>query len=259
MNVSLTDAIPIVAFTDLDDTLFSSLHKHVENENSLLPVAYLKNGSPISYTDARQRALLRLIEGCSYIVPVTARSLSAFRRVGLSFSSYAVVSHGATIHTPDGCVEARWTEMVSTQLVQARPLMLSILDLLSSSAINFDRQLHTQLVVDEGREVYVVAKHMGRNVSVIDRLADEVARPWIQVHSDFQLHTNGNNLAILPPGIGKKHAAEYVKQRLYEELGEYMSIGIGDSVTDMHFMLDCDFALMPTKSQLAKYIEKKRI
>lgn len=254
MSIVREQGIPIVAFTDLDDTLFSSLRKQAQDDTSLIPVAYLKDGSPVSYTDARQRALLRWLEICSRVVPVTARSLSAFRRVDVPFSSYAVISHGATVLAPGGNIDASWTATVATRLHEARPLMLSLRELLSTSAINADGQLFTQVVKDEGRAVYVVAKHIGKNASVIERLANEVAMPWLLANPGYRLHTNGNNLAILPPGISKAIAAAYVQQRLREELGHFMSIGLGDSLTDAAFMLDCDFALMPARSQLANTI-----
>ena len=249
-------ACPIVAFTDLDDTLFSSLRKQPEDADVLTPVAYLKDGAPISYTDSRQRALLQWLEHCAHVVPVTARSLSAFQRVDVRFHSYAVLSHGATVLQPDGGIDREWATRVAVQLERAHPKLLEALDVIHASPANDGGQLHVQLVEDEGRPMYLMAKHRGRDGTVVERLAQETAMGWVGANPGYRLHTNGNNLAILPPGVGKAQAAAYVNARLRQELGTFMSIGLGDSLTDADFMLACDFALLPSRSQLAGCLQR---
>lgn len=243
-------SLPIVAFTDLDDTLFSTLRKH-RPDADLQVQAYLKDGAPISYSDARQRALQQWLASGTKVVPVTARSIGAYRRVQVPFNSYAVVSHGATVLLPDGTLDSAWTTQVQALLNAAAQPLADAFQALQDSPQNAGGQLKLTLVEEHGLPLYALAKHAQGDEQIIAELAQSVAEPWIAANNGFQLHLNGNNLAIIPPGIGKATAVQYVRRQLLEQIGEFMSIGLGDSLTDGAFMLDCDYALMPTRSQLS--------
>lgn len=243
--------LPIVAFTDLDDTLFSSLRKQ-RDSGELEPVAYLSDGAPISHTDARQRALLGWLAHCDLVIPVTARSAAAFARVRLPFSSWAVLSHGATVLQPGGAIDRNWQAALSAPLDAARPLLREALEAIERCAANADGSLRAQLVTDDGRPLYLMTKHRMGDAAVVARVCDDVIRPWLAAHPGFTLHVNDNNLAVLPPGIGKAPAVAHVQARLRATIGPYLSIGLGDSSTDASFMLACDYALLPTQSQLSQ-------
>jgi len=79
-----------------------------------------------------------------------------------------------------------------------------------------------------------------------------VVTPWLMTHHDYQLHRNGNNLAILPRSLGKEHAVHYLIKQLTNEWGELLTIGIGDSLIDGAFMAECDYSITPRGSQLFK-------
>jgi hypothetical protein len=78
-------------FADLDDTLFQSLEKCAVPEG-LLPAAFLRDGSPISYTTPGQRAFIAFAQDGMTMIPTTARNLDAFKRVDLPFASWAAPS-----------------------------------------------------------------------------------------------------------------------------------------------------------------------
>ena len=244
--------LPIAAFTDLDDTLFSTLRKqkaHLDTE--LHPHAYLKDGAPISYSNAKQRALQRCLAGAARVIPVTARSISAFKRVNIPFSSYAIVSHGACVLLPDGTPDLTWRKQMQVLLEAARTPLDDAIKTLSNSEQNASGELRVTLVEEHGQALYALVKHADADEAVIAELARTCARPWVLANG-FQLHVNGNNLAIIPPGINKGAAVRYVAALLANELGEFVSIGLGDSLTDGGFMLDCDYCLVPNGSQLAQ-------
>ena len=255
MNLNL----PTVAFTDLDDTLFSTLRKqHAGNQNSraaeveLLPQAYLKDGTPISYSNAKQRALQQCLAAATRVIPVTARSIAAFKRVDIRFSSYAVVSHGACVLLPDGTPDSVWAKQMQVLLQAARLDLDDAIKTLINSAQNAQAALRVTLVEEGGQALYALVKHSDADEAAIAELARNCAQPWVAAHAGFQLHVNGNNLAIIPPGINKAAAVRHVVERLLLELGEFVSIGMGDSLTDGGFMLDCDYCLLPSGSQLGR-------
>jgi hydroxymethylpyrimidine pyrophosphatase-like HAD family hydrolase len=245
----MSTVFPVVVFTDLDDTLFSSVRKQPADAD-LQAQAYLQDGSPISYSSSRQRALQHWLRHSRCVVPVTARSLGAYRRVDLRFDSYAILSHGACVLLPDGTVDPHWTERMQGLLHSAAEPLRGALEALRHSRYNQTGQLQVRMIEEHGLALYALVKHAQGDAAAIRALADEVARPWLHDHPGFQLHLNDNNLAIIPPGIGKAAAVHYVSAQLHEELGEFMSVGMGDSLSDGHFMLDCDYALLPGRSQL---------
>ncbi|MGQ0621724.1 MAG: HAD family hydrolase [Panacagrimonas sp.] len=250
MNAS--PELPRVVFTDLDDSLFSTLRKHRDGDE-LVPAATLRNGEVISYSNARQRSLWAWLNSVATLVPVTARSLSGYRRVALQFPSWAVVSHGATVLAPDSRIDVQWRAQMQPHLDAGVPSLRELVDQVHAQATGAER-CHARLIEDEGQGIYFVAKHPAGDAGAVRELHDRLVAGWVAQRPGFRLHLNDNNLAVLPPGIGKAQAVRYVAARLRESLGPFLSVGLGDSYTDADFMLDCDFAMLPTRSQLAGLI-----
>ncbi len=93
------------------------------------------------------------------------------------------------------------------------------------------------------------------NLEFIER---EAVLPWLAAinagaGSDFCVHRNANNLAILPKTLNKARAVAYVRQILEAEHGEIITFGMGDSTSDARFMASCDYAIIPKGSQLAAH------
>ena len=72
---------------------------------ALEPAAYYSNGSICSYTTPAQRAFFAFVDEGMTVIPTTARSLDAFARVHLGFTSYVVLNFGGIILQPDGGIE----------------------------------------------------------------------------------------------------------------------------------------------------------
>ena len=66
---------------------------------------------------------------------------------------------------------------------------------------------------------------------------------------ELALHYNGNNLALTVRGAQKHDAVRRVGAEL-ERDGPIVTIGAGDSLTDISFLRVCDFALVPRDSQI---------
>ena len=69
--------------------------------------------------------------------------------------------------------------------------------------------------------------------------------------SDYFIHRNGNNLAVLPKTLNKARAVAYLRAELEAEHGPIVSFGMGDSRSDARFMAECDYAIIPNGTQLA--------
>ncbi len=241
--------IRTLAFVDLDDTLFSSLRKHGDLESVLEPAALLANGDVISYSNPGQRALLRMLQAADQIIPVTARNIAAYRRVLIRFKGLAVVSHGATILLQDGTVDPVWHERVAPLLQREEDNLKRLLADIEQSAGTAD--LRCWLVYDAELPVYLVVKHKASDGQRVAEVARDVFLPWLGTRSDYTLHVNGNNMAVIPPGFGKAAAVAYLLERERAENGTPFTIGAGDSISDLDFMKLCDVQLTPSGSQLA--------
>lgn len=237
-----------VAFVDLDDTLFSSLHKH-EGRTDLRPAALLRDGSVVSYASGEQRALGGWLGKSDLVVPVTARTAEAFRRVLLDFDGYAIVSHGATILGADRSSDVDWEARVDRSLVAELPALYDLLETLRSDPRD-GPPLDVRIAGEPGRPAYLMAKDPHKDASTVLRASRRCVEPWIAAHPGYTHHLNGNNLAVLPPAIGKQAAVAYLIDRLQREHGELFVLGAGDSLTDAPFLSLCHAAVIPTRSQL---------
>jgi hydroxymethylpyrimidine pyrophosphatase-like HAD family hydrolase len=239
-----------LVFLDLDDTLFQSRRK-CPSEGGLHPVAYLRDGRSHAFMTAKQQALWRLLDANATLIPTTARDLDALRRVDLPFRSWSIIAYGGIILTPEGRPHEPWLERmrkVSDDAIgELRLLLGAAEDLIARDAL----AARVRIVGDFDLPFYLVAKYEDGKEGDLDLLQRELIQPLTQARRDrFRLHRNGNNLAVLPRALGKEHAVRYLAERLRQDWGELITVGIGDSLVDGAFMAECDYAVTPRGSQL---------
>lgn len=236
-------------FTDLDDTLFSSEAKHVPGAK-LAAEAFLKDGQAISYSSHQQRGLLSMMGGDgAALIPVTARSTEAFSRTSINKFDSAICSNGAVILDANGGPDEEWQALMATDLLVYQELLTSFEAEMAPWAAENDMRLW--LVSEESVGfVYCVLKSNKRDHALLQRKAAQLesGKPdWIGT-----IHCNGNNLAVIPQPVSKGRAVRFLIERHARQNSELTTFGIGDSCSDWTFMSDCDFAIMPTGSQLAE-------
>ena len=124
---------PII-FLDLDDTLFSSRRKSPEDLSLFEPVAYGKQGEPLSYMSARQRQFFEWLRKDAEVVPTTGRNGDAYRRVRLPFAGHAILSHGGLILDKDGVPDAGWHQQVTLAALAYRDALHDLCNEIASLA-----------------------------------------------------------------------------------------------------------------------------
>lgn len=244
-----------VAFVDLDDTLFSSLRRQRPDGDSV-PAAKLIDGSVICYANTAQQMIFRMLASSGLVVPVTARNVAALRRVLLPFRGAAICSHGATILRADGRIDETWKEVMAPHLDTARS---DLEDFLSMAQEFTDRRgvlMRTWLVDDGAGPIYAVTKHPSHDDEATRGVAETVVADWIRHHPGYRMHVNGNNLAVLPPGVGKAAAVAHVIKGLRDRGMARVVLGAADSDTDLEFLDLCDMMLLPGRSQLADSLRR---
>jgi hydroxymethylpyrimidine pyrophosphatase-like HAD family hydrolase len=243
-------------FADLDDTLFQTLEKCAVRD-ALEPAAYYSDGRICSYTTPAQRAFFAFASEGMTVIPTTARSLDAFRRVNLGFSgvgftSYVVLNFGGVILLPDGRIDRDWQGQMHAQMTAALAGLEALAAHVNTWAEASGYGGRARLVEDAGTPFFIVVKDPDKIHDNLARIERELVLPWIaDGHGDYCVHRNGNNLAILPRSLDKAHAVAYVIERLRREHGDIITFGMGDSRSDARFMADCDYAIIPRRTQLA--------
>jgi len=252
--------VRLVILTDLDDTLFQTARKLPAADETRSTLAARATNGHDSFATPRQLALLDWMDPARCI-PVTARGTEAYSRVSLPFSGpAAIVANGAVILDADGGVNTAWQERVLRALAPVRPLLDGLPERLLAEAARHGVSIRTWLVQEPGCDgVYAVAKanddptgaplrlllpalleHLGIDDDTADHGAEGTRWRW---------HLNGNNLALMPPGISKALATAWLLERLRRD-GELLAIGVGDSSSDLAFMRACDLWMTPSGSQL---------
>ena len=238
-------------FVDLDDTLFQTPGK-CAGEVDLHPTAYLKDGSACSFTTPRQRAFFEMVNRDMTLIPATARNRDALSRVDLEFSSYSIIDYGGIVLEPDGALDTVWLETMRVDMASALDGLKTAIEIIDQYSERVGLKGRARLIEDYATPFYIVVKDPDKHAERLERIEREALAPWIATAGqDFYLHRNGNNLAVLPHTLNKVRAVKYLRQRLQAEHGEIMTLGMGDSKSDARFMAACDYAIIPSDTQLA--------
>lgn len=235
----------IVIFLDLDDTILQTAPKCPPGE-PVKPAAVDRNGQILSFMTRTQQRLLAFWLEQGTVIPVTGRTDVALARVAVAFTSWRITHHGAVIRQPDGTLPAWWPDQVRPLLIVAQPLLREIAAHLGAGAAagGYRVSCHT---VDEWLTY----------VSVKANEEDEaLAGAWARLEQfglppELALHRNGANLAVMVRGAQKHDAVRRVAMEL-ERDGPIVTLGAGDSLTDIPFLRACDFALVPKDSQIQR-------
>lgn len=236
-----------IALVDLDDTLFQTLRKCPAEigQEALIPLGFAVDGSPLSYATPRQMAFLDWLRETAVLVPVTGRSIDALRRVAIDFSA-AVCAHGGVILDGERRPDPDWAARMREESASHSETLAALAASLRRAAAGIP--LSVRILREMDFDLYIVVKHPEADETLLNAVVDTVAH---EVPPGWTLHRNGNNVAVMPPFLGKANAVAALLPRLRALHGDVPVIGIGDSITDAPFLRLCDHAMMPAGSQLA--------
>lgn len=235
----------IVIFLDLDDTILQTAPKCPPGE-PLIPAAMDRAGQPLSFMTRAQQRLLELWRERAVVIPVTGRTDDALARVAIEFTSWRIAHHGAVIRQPDGVLPAWWHDRIRPLLLVAQPLLRDVAAKLNAGAAVGGYRVSCHSVDEWLSYVSVKADDDGTALIRLRARYEEEGLP-----PGLVLHGNGNNLALTVKGAQKHDAVRWVTMELERE-GPIITIGAGDSLTDLPFLRACDFALTPKGSQIQR-------
>jgi hydroxymethylpyrimidine pyrophosphatase-like HAD family hydrolase len=237
-----------VVFLDLDDTIFQTLHKCPQGE-VVQAVAFRRDGTPLSFMTSRQRALLDLLFRSATVIPTTARNRDALRRVDLPFRHAAILDFGGVVLLPGGGLDEVWDSAIRPQALAGAQELHTLQAAAQRISTRANLGVNTRLVFDFEMPLYVVAKHPEGDHEKLLPIRDELSG-FIGA-GRFAIHSNGNNLSVVPRFLGKENAVRHVLTQHFAG-DAVLSIGVGDSLSDVPFLELCDFSLLPRDCQLAR-------
>jgi len=247
-----------VIFSDLDDTLFQTRRKMVD-ELALEPFrtgALDRSLQPRSFMTEEQAMLVDWMLEHGDLIPVTARGTEEIARVAIPFRSWAVATHGAVILNPQGKADPEWQALMLAKLApyaeQLLAMQQQITELMAERNIDGWARINYEY---QQTPIYLVMKH--RDSTRLDELyaiADEIEQRFPT--AGWYIHRNSNNVAWLPVVVEKGLAVSFLLERLRAERGVFPVIGLGDSLSDHRFMKLCSWYGLPRQSQFAEHINQ---
>ncbi len=247
----------ILTFLDLDDTVFQTKRK-CPPDVPLEVGALSKTGEPLSFMTPAQRTMLGWLLSTTTVIPTTGRDAAALSRVrlpnGCRFTNGAIVNHGGTVLSADGSPDEGWLARVEEVLGQTRGTLNAVLKGVAELNERDALGLRVRLIGDFGQEVYLVIKHPQADLAAVAK-AHALCQELLADEPRLRVIANGNNVAVLPKAISKTNAVTYVKGR-FEQREEVTTLGLGDSLSDLGYMLHCDYAALPRRSQIREGLER---
>jgi len=238
----------IIAFSDLDDTLFSS-PRQFDSVEGLDVAATLVGGDVGAYASHAQNKLLEMISRNCMLVPVTGRRTGSLSRVLHPFNGDKIASHGAIILDAKNNIHPEWKPVLDAEVALWRVKMAK---LHTAACAHIEAQgldLRVRIVEDYGYPCYLCIK------GDTDDLREIHANNFDQLADGFFIHVNNRNLAFLPPYASKQRAVLFLQQRYQTQFkDEPMYLGLGDSISDLPFMSECHFQIIPSVSQISEKI-----
>lgn len=238
--------MPILSFCDLDGT-FIQTARHVKDQES--DVVYTSDsGKDIVITKKQSQLYAELLRS-GLVVPVTARSLESMNRAltTLTFPAHKICNHGVLIYDEADQVVKAYSDSLIAVVYRHQNNFKIALDKLSRLAIRnsvfedtrFKPIYHsTHLMLIDGKaESDFHAKCIANYLNKLEGIIVSV---------------NGSAFSITceVPSY-KQLACKYLVEN-FPQYQDCVTLGFGDSLSDLPFMQYCDFSVVPntTRTQI---------
>jgi len=250
----MTQSSRVFVFTDLDDSLFSSKRKHTKTSDSQI-ASVNKRGEVESYATLQQQKLVQMLAALkASFIAVTGRRTSSYQHCiidQVSNSEYAIVSHGALILDDKSESLPCWMTYLNNtyDLKNWQEKLTQTHSQLRDYFSEINCEARVRLIIDHDICAYICIKIPVHNQQ--KNLLDKISLYLKQL--DFRIHCNAGNFAVLPPYANKELAVNYLIKKLNMSDKDVI-FGIGDSLSDLPFIRNLDFAIFPKSSQIMKAI-----
>ncbi len=230
----------ILLFIDLDDTLFQTRRK---NSQGIIPATRTALTGKGSYMTQAQKLFFDLFNESKKvkIIPTTARDLKQYHNTLLSDSARieTAILYFAGMILEKGHEEKQWQQKIQRAYQQ---LDKSILQLFIE--VKAIIAAHPQFILYNVDDYYITVKaKQDCPIAIRETIFSQLKTMEIE---GYFIHQNDRALSLLPQFLNKKFAVQY----LIEKYQPSLTLGVGDSLTDLSFMAVCDFRIFPKKAQI---------
>lgn len=226
-----------LVFTDLDDTLFATARHHSSLDGCTV-ASSTREGEPSGYQSLAHQHLWEWLQQFGQIVPVTARTHNALKRVHLPFSPHRVWNFGLSVQL-NGHLDGLWHEKMLSILTpinaQMAHLWPPMVENIAAAEYTVSPDEFGGLISQWGLRAHSMEEAATLKAVLSDFIARFQLPLWVHNQSDKWLY-------LTPVGVGKEHAVRY----LLEQLRPASCVGVGDNPSDIAFMRLCDFSLFPS-------------
>jgi HAD superfamily hydrolase (TIGR01484 family) len=236
----------ILIFLDLDDTIFQTKRK---NSQGIIQATNPENPENISFMTEGQKLFtdIFLNRDNVKIIPVTARDMEQYKLTLLSNNPNitTAVTYFSAVITDHGEIDQEWQEHIKNSYSKLKFSVREIMEKITANADLENFKIHSV------EDFYIVIKNRSKDKNQYIIQNEELKNKLsAMINDEYYIHYNSNNIAVLPKFLDKKNAVEYLIKK-YRPL---LTIGAGDSITDLNFMELCDFKIIPKNSQINEYL-----
>lgn len=245
----------MIFFTDIDDTIMKTKRKITSSLENLTIGAFSKSGEPLSYIDEKRKHFIDKILQLNnnIVIPVTARNITSFNNLNISFKHHSIINFGAIILNPDKSENIDWKNIVlgNSKNLNQSDIFIDIQKYLSIHMPNYFNDFEFKIPLDNNIS-YLNIRYM--NTLILDNIRSLIENYLVQKNhlNDFYFYQTDRDLAIIPNFIKKELAVDFTLSNLYTN--NDITIGVGDNINDFEFMSRCDFSIIPNDSSLNKLI-----
>jgi hypothetical protein len=154
-----------------------------------------------------------------------------------------------------GNPEPRWQEHIQTEAAKHNAELNALFAHVNEAIARLNLPEVESIIISEyGTEIFVYWQHKARRIEELKPVKDVLIQA---LPAGWKFSFNGNFLAAMPPYLGKEKAVRWFLDNIAEPGS--LAFGSGDSLTDLPFMAECDYALIPTGSQIHRNLPKGQI
>ena len=233
----------IFLFTDLDDTLWQTKRKIENFHPNLKQVTSSLTHPSFMREDQELFSELFLNHPDISVIPITARELNQYKRTYLYNDErvkLAVIYFSGMI-LYENRVDEEWQKIINHKYAKLKFQLTKLQKLIKN---------HIKVKWDEFKFVNVDDFYL--NIKYIDRNTYKEPIKYVyeilkEMELDgFSINSNDNNIAILPEFLNKELAINYIIDKYKPRL----TLGAGDSLSDLGFMQKSNYLIIPQKSQI---------
>jgi hypothetical protein len=217
----------IFFFADLDDSLFQTIRK---DENGKFKATYPKNVLKTSFYTKAQYNLLNFILANNEIVfiPLTARTKEQFERTKIFKTKQASIYafyYGSTLYI-NNREYLPYTKKVIAETSNSFAHLSELIDKVKKryptvEFINVDQKYYTSQINNKDVKKFII--------NLINKK-----------YNDLEAYVEEKYITILPKVYNKSTVVKYLTNKFKPK----MTLGIGNSVSDIDFLNHCDFKII---------------